>query len=44
VVKFGLPVAGWRGQGAWRAAEPGDAAPQGTSAARQRDEEPGGNA
>jgi len=44
VVKFGLPVAGWRGQGAWRAAEPGGAAPQGTTAARQRDEEPGGDA
>jgi NAD+ kinase len=44
VVKFGLPVAGWRGHGAWRAAEPGPAAPQGTTAARQRDEEPGGDA
>jgi NAD+ kinase len=44
VVKFGLPVAGWRGQGAWRAAEPGEVAPQGTRAARQRDEEPGGDA
>jgi NAD+ kinase len=44
VVKFGLPVAGWRGHGAWSAAEPGGAAPQGTTAARQRDEEPGGDA
>jgi NAD+ kinase len=34
VAKFGLPVTGWRGQGdAWRQA-----------AARQRDEEPGGDA
>jgi NAD+ kinase len=44
VVKFGLPVAGWRGQGDSRAADPGGAAPQGTMAARQRDEEPGGDA
>jgi NAD+ kinase len=44
VVKFGLPVAGWRGQGAWRAAEPGGASPPRTRAARQRDEEPGGDA
>jgi len=44
VVKFGLPVAGWRGQGAWRAAEPGGAPPKRTTAARQRDEEPGGDA
>ena len=44
VVKFGLPVAGWRGQGDRRAAEPGGAAHRGTTAARQRDEEPGGDA
>jgi NAD+ kinase len=37
VVKFGLPVAGWRGRGNYRPAEHG-------SGAGQRDEEPGGDA
>ncbi len=44
VVKFGLPVAGWRGQGDPGSAEHGEAADHGTTAARQRDEEPGGDA
>jgi NAD+ kinase len=44
VVKFGLPVAGWRGQGDPGSAQHGDAADQGIMAARQRDEEPGGDA
>ncbi len=45
VVKFGLPVAGWRGQGYRRHSEHGDAAVRdGFAAARQRDEEPGGDA
>jgi NAD+ kinase len=43
VAKFGLPVSGWRGMR--RRAEPDDtAAHAGTAAARQRDEEPGGDA
>jgi NAD+ kinase len=42
VVKFGLPVAGWRGRGDARSAEHGGSAD--AAAARQRDEEPGGNA
>jgi NAD+ kinase len=45
VVKFGLPVAGWRGRGDYRSAEHGgNATGQATTAARQRDEEPGGDA
>jgi NAD+ kinase len=52
VAKFGLPVAGWRGEGDRRQAGHGGgaarqaatAAHRGTMAARQRDEEPGGNA
>jgi NAD+ kinase len=42
VVKFGLPVAGWRGRGDSRSEEHGGSAD--AVAARQRDEEPGGNA
>jgi NAD+ kinase len=42
VVKFGLPVAGWRGRGDSRSEEHGGSAD--ATAARQRDEEPGGNA
>ena len=42
VVKFGLPVAGWRGRGDARSEEHGGSAD--AAAARQRDEEPGGNA
>ena len=42
VVKFGLPVAGWRGRGDSRSEEHGGSAD--AAAARQRDEEPGGNA
>ena len=42
VVKFGLPVAGWRGRGDPRSAD-GDGS-DGEMAARQRDEEPGGDA
>jgi NAD+ kinase len=42
VVKFGLPVAGWRGRGESRSAEHDGSAS--ARAARQRDEEPGGNA
>jgi NAD+ kinase len=42
VVKFGLPVAGWRGRGDARSAEHDGSA--GAVAARQRDEEPGGDA
>jgi NAD+ kinase len=52
VAKFGLPVAGWRGEGDRRQAEQGEsagrragtAANRGTTAVSQRDEEPGGNA
>jgi NAD+ kinase len=45
VAKFGLPVAGWRGRADRRREEHGDAVvPQGYSAVRQRDEEPGGDA
>lgn len=52
VAKFDLPVAGWRGKGDRRQAEHAAAAAQqamtaagpGTGAARQRDEEPGGDA
>jgi len=53
VVKFGLPVAGWRGRGGGRlraqqadlaAARRTMAAGPATTAARQRDEEPGGDA
>ena len=42
VEKFGLPVAGWRGRGDARSEEHDGAAE--AAAARQRDEEPGGNA
>ncbi len=42
VVKFGLPVAGWRGRGDSRSAEHDGSAE--AAAARQRDEEPGGDA
>jgi len=42
VVKFGLPVAGWRGRGDRRSPERDGSA--GETAARQRDEEPGGDA
>jgi NAD+ kinase len=42
VVKFGLPVAGWRGRGDSRSAEHDGSADD--PPARQRDEEPGGNA
>jgi NAD+ kinase len=42
VVKFGLPVTGWRGRGDSRSAEHDGSADE--TAARQRDEEPGGNA
>jgi NAD+ kinase len=44
VVKFGLPVTGWRGRADLQAAESGEADFPGTTAARQRDEEPGGDA
>ena len=52
VVKFGLPVAGWRGRGGRLRAQRADlaaarrtmAAGPATTAARQRDEEPGGDA
>jgi NAD+ kinase len=45
VTKFDLPVAGWRAKGDRRQAEHGGtAAPPGATAARQRDEEPGGDA
>ena len=43
VVKFGLPVAGWRGRGDYLSAEHGDAG-QGSTSVCQRDEEPGGDA
>ena len=42
VVKFGLPVAGWRGRGDLRSPERDGSA--GQMAARQRDEEPRGDA
>ncbi len=45
VKKFGLPVTGWRGQGGRPRSEHRDAVlRQGLTAARQRDEEPGGDA
>jgi hypothetical protein len=52
VAKFDLPVTGWRGKGDRRQAAHGPtaapqeaaAAPSETTAARQRDEEPGGDA
>jgi NAD+ kinase len=52
VAKFGLPVAGWRGRGdrlavphgGLAAGDPATAPGPGTTAARQRDEEPGGDA
>jgi NAD+ kinase len=45
VVKFGLPVAGWRGRGDYLSAEHGGSdAGQGSTTVRQRDEEPGGDA
>jgi NAD+ kinase len=45
VAKFGLPVTGWRGLGSLRQAGHGDlAGHQGFTAARQRDEESGGDA
>jgi NAD+ kinase len=43
VVKFGLPVVGWRGRGDPGSVAHGGAAYQGITA-RQRDEEPGGDA
>jgi len=45
VAKFGLPVAGWRGRGDRRRSEHDDVVVRERSpAARQRDEEPGGDA
>jgi NAD+ kinase len=44
VVKFGLPVAGWRGRGNLGSVEHGAAAAHQGTTARQRDEEPGGDA
>jgi NAD+ kinase len=45
VAKFGLPVAGWRGRAGRRRTDDGDpVVPHGFSAARQREEEPGGDA
>jgi NAD+ kinase len=45
VVKFGLPVAGWRGRGQHMPAGHGSGgAGRGSTRARQRDEEPGGDA
>jgi NAD+ kinase len=45
VAKFGLPVTGWRGRAGRRRAGDGEAiVPHGFTAARQRDEEPGGDA
>jgi NAD+ kinase len=44
VVKFGLPVAGWRGRGDLGSVVRGGAAAHQGTTARQRDEEPGGDA
>lgn len=45
VAKFGLPVTGWRGRADRRRTDDGEAVvPHGFTAARQRDEEPGGDA